>query len=129
MRQLALAYPRDRQAVARDDEYLFGALACFACAVSPDALWLLRRAARDDEGRDRHVWPALRARFGDGDEPREWKPEWLEGIPAEDRHRLESFCRTLGALRAEAPLLGLERLIERTMSAFGYDLDFKSVFA
>ena len=105
-----------------DDEYLFGALACFACAVSPDALWLLRRAARDDEGRDRHVWPALRARFGDGDEPREWKPEWLEGIPAEDRRRLESFCRTLGALRAEAPLLGLERLIERTMSAFGYDL-------
>ena len=28
-----------------DDEYLFGALACFANAVSPDALWLLRRAA------------------------------------------------------------------------------------
>ncbi len=34
-----------------DDEYLFGALACFANAVSPDALWLLRRAASDEHGR------------------------------------------------------------------------------
>ncbi len=105
-----------------DDEYLFGALACFACAVSPDALWLLRQAARDEEGRNRHVWPSLSASFGDGDAPREWQPEWLDGIPAEDRRRLERFCRALASLRAEAPLLSLERLIERTMNAFGYDL-------
>ena len=33
-----------------DDEYLFGALASFACGVSPDALWLLRRAATPEGG-------------------------------------------------------------------------------
>ncbi len=35
-----------------DDEALFGALASPACAVLPDTLWLLRRAAtwRDEEG-------------------------------------------------------------------------------
>ena len=38
-----------------DDEYLFGALASFACGVSPDALWLLRRAGGDEEDRARHV--------------------------------------------------------------------------
>ena len=38
------------------------------------------------------------------------------------RERLERFCRILGGLRAEAPLLTLEELIERTMTAFGYDL-------
>ena len=33
-----------------DDEYLFGALASFANGVSPDALWLLRRAATREGG-------------------------------------------------------------------------------
>ena len=33
-----------------DDEYLFGALASFANGVSPDALWLLRRAAPREAG-------------------------------------------------------------------------------
>ncbi len=47
-----------------DDEALFGALASPACAVLPDTLWLLRRAASapGDNGRERlfHVWPLIR---------------------------------------------------------------------
>src|SRR4029450_8813943 len=49
-----------------DDECLFGALACFANAVSPDALWLLRRAASDAEERPRRVWPLIDWRYGSG---------------------------------------------------------------
>ena len=105
-----------------DDEYLFGALASFACGVSPDALWLLRRAARDEQGRPRHVWPVLAWRYGSGEEPRHAEAEWLDDVPEGDAERLERFCRVLGDLRAQAALLTLEELIERTMSAFGYDL-------
>ena len=77
-----------------DDEYLFGALAWFACGVSPDALWLLRRAARDDEGRaPPRLARAARRASATATSPGEWQPEWLEGIPAEDGARLERFCR------------------------------------
>jgi len=105
-----------------DDGYLFGALASFACGVSPDALWLLRRAARDEKDRARHVWPVLSWRYGSGEEPRPAQAEWLDDVPEQDVERLERFCRVLADLRAQAPLLTLEELIERTMSAFGYDL-------
>ncbi|HEY8001077.1 MAG TPA: UvrD-helicase domain-containing protein [Solirubrobacterales bacterium] len=106
-----------------DDEYLFGALACFANAVSPDALWLLRHAASDDSDRARPVWPLIEWRFGDReDPPADHRDEWLEQIPEVDAERLRRFCALLAQLRAEAPLLTLEQLIERTMTAFGYDL-------
>ena len=105
-----------------DDEYLFGALACFANGVSPDALWLLRRAAADGDGRPRHVWPVLAWRYGGGEEPADHCDEWLDRMPAADAARLERFCEILARLRAQAPLLTLEELVERTMSAFGYDL-------
>jgi ATP-dependent exoDNAse (exonuclease V) beta subunit len=106
-----------------DDEYLFGALACFANAVTPDALWLLRRAARGEQDRPRHVWPVIEWRFGGGDrEPDQIQERWLERIDAEDAARLERFCERLAGLRAEAPLLHLEELVERTMTAFSYDL-------
>ncbi|MQA73631.1 MAG: AAA family ATPase [Solirubrobacterales bacterium] len=112
-----------------DDEYLFGALACFASGVSPDALWLLRRAARDERGHDRHVWPVIEWRYaggaeagGDDPEPPRCDPAPLDEIPEADARRLERFCRVLASLRAEAPLLTIEELIERTMSAFRYDL-------
>ena len=102
-----------------DDELLFGALASPACGVSPDALWLLRRVA----GSRRHVWPVIDWRYGDGTEG-PWNPdlEWLDHVPADDVSSLERFCSILGPLRAEAPLLSLEELIERAMTAFGYDL-------
>jgi ATP-dependent exoDNAse (exonuclease V) beta subunit len=89
--------------------------------VSPDALWLLRRAA----GSKRHIWPLVEWRYGDGDGERgPFQPEldWLDHVPAEDDERLRRFCAILAPLRAEAPLIGLEALIERAMSAFGYDL-------
>jgi ATP-dependent helicase/nuclease subunit A len=105
-----------------DDEYLFGALACFANAVSPDALWLLRRAATTEEGRARPVWPVIEWRFGERPEPPDHADEWLDRIPEDDAGSLRRFCALLYGLRAEAPLLTLERLIERTMTAFGYDL-------
>jgi ATP-dependent exoDNAse (exonuclease V) beta subunit len=102
-----------------DDELLFGALASPAARVSPDALWLLRQTARSKQ----HIWPLVEWRYG-GSEREPFKPEleWLEHIPEEDAERLKRFCTILGPLRAEAPLLGLEELIERAMTAFGYDL-------
>jgi ATP-dependent helicase/nuclease subunit A len=93
-----------------DDEMLFGALASPACGVSADALWLLRRAARDPEGRPRHVWPTIA------------EGAWGEAMPADDAARLERFRGTLATLRAEAPLLALDALIDRAISAFDYDL-------
>ena len=104
------------------DEYLFGALASFANGVSPDALWLLRQAASVEGGGARHVWPLLEWRYGDGREPDHARTEWLDHIDPEDVQRLERFCSIVGALRAQAPLLTLEQLVERTMDAFGYDL-------
>lgn len=105
-----------------DDEYLFGALASFANGVSPDALWLLRRAATAEGGRAEHVWPLIAWRYGDGREPSVHEDRWLDPIDPGDAQRLERFCRILAELRAEAPRLTLEELIERTMAAFGYDL-------
>ena len=105
-----------------DDEALFGALASFANAVSPDALWLLRRAATAEDGRANQVWPLIEWRFGGGREPAAAEERWLEAIGAEDAARLERFCGVLAGLRAEAALHPLEELVERTMNAFGYDL-------
>ena len=102
-----------------DDEPLIGALASPACGASPDALWLLRRAATEDE----HLWPVLDWRFGPTDRrPGELDEAWLEQIPSDDQARLESFCATLAQLRVAAALLPLEDLVERTMTAFDYDL-------
>jgi ATP-dependent exoDNAse (exonuclease V) beta subunit len=102
-----------------EDEALFGTLASPAVGVSPDALWLLRAAA----GQSHHVWPVLAWRFGDGEEPRwEVSTQALDEIPGEDEGRLRSFCATLAGLRAEAPVVVLDELLERAMNAFGYDL-------
>ncbi len=98
-----------------DDEVLFGALASPACGVSADALWLLRRAARDREGRLRHVWPTI--------------ADWAlpEEMPADDVHRLARFRDIVLDLRAEAPLRALDALIDRAVSAFEYDLSILSL--
>ncbi|MFL5891599.1 MAG: UvrD-helicase domain-containing protein [Solirubrobacterales bacterium] len=93
-----------------DDEILFGALASPACGLSADALWLLRQGALDDEGRPRHVWPAIA------------DVSWPDGIPDEDAERLERFRKVLIGLRAEAPLYALDAMVDRVITAFGYDL-------
>jgi len=114
-----------------EDEVLFGALASPAVGVSPDALWMLRRAATR-EGRSRHVWPLLRRRFGrdasseeEEDAPRVDRDEdeaWADRIDPTDAERLREFCRRLDRLRAAAPLLSLEALTDRTARELGYDL-------
>ena len=93
-----------------DDELLFGALSSPACGVSPDALWLLRQAARHPEGNARHVWPTIE------------RGEWPDDMPADDVQRLERFREVLAELRAEAPLRPLDSLVDRVTSAFDYDL-------
>ena len=93
-----------------DDEHLFGALASPACGASADALWLLRRAARSPEGRPMHVWPTVE------------RGEWPEDMPPADARRLQRFRDILAGLRREAPLLPLDSLIDRAISAFDYDL-------
>jgi ATP-dependent helicase/nuclease subunit A len=102
-----------------DDHGLLGALSSPACAVLPDTLWLLRSAT----GGGRHLWPTIERAFGRHEPPEdEEKGRWLEAIPQRDRERLSWFCETLAELREDAPRLGLEELIDRTITRFGYDL-------
>jgi ATP-dependent exoDNAse (exonuclease V) beta subunit len=107
-----------------DDELLLGALASPACGASPDSLWLLRRSA----GEGRHLWPALVRAFGGAEAPEPdgdgGDPAPLAAIPDPDAERLRRFCATLAPLRAAAPVVPLEELVERTIVAFGYDLAF-----
>ena len=100
-----------------DDHALFGALASPACAVAPDTLWLLRRAA----GKRRHVWPAVERAAGAG-EAELVEPERLEGIPEGERLLLSRFVTTLTALRERAPRLSLPALVEAVVTETGYDL-------
>jgi len=108
-----------------DDEALFGALASPACAVLPDTLWLLRRAAtvRGDDGREffNHVWPLVRELVETGEVSR-GDAESAALIPAEEMERIEWFAGVLGELRDHSTEGGLESLVERTATSFGYDL-------
>ena len=100
-----------------DDEPLLGALSSPACGVSPDTLWLLRRA----RGERRPLWPALRRALGAGDAELE-EPEWLQQIGAEDTERLAAFHAEVLALREVGTRAGLEELTERVVTETGYDL-------
>jgi len=111
-----------------DDQALLGALASPACGVLPDTLWLLRRAARrpagEEEGeRDQplHLWPVVRD-LAERGEPSEGDAEAAALIPGEERQRLVGFAGTVAELRRRGASGGLEALVERTASAFGYDL-------
>jgi ATP-dependent exoDNAse (exonuclease V) beta subunit len=108
-----------------DDEALFGALASPACALSPDTLWLLRKTAtvKREDGREsvRHVWPVVRdlterGEIGQGD------VEMAKLIPDGELGRLREFALSLSELRRWGTEGGLEALVERAASAFGYDL-------
>jgi ATP-dependent helicase/nuclease subunit A len=108
-----------------DDEALFGALASPACAVLPDTLWLLRRAAtwRDANDRERvgHIWPLIRDLVETGT-PSRGDAEAAALIPADELDRLSGFAQVLGELRARSAEGGLEALIERAATDFGYDV-------
>jgi ATP-dependent helicase/nuclease subunit A len=122
-----------------DDAALLGALAGPACAASPDALWLLRRAS----GGGRHLWPTIERRFGprrdegsaaagdrgneeDVDPEREAelerRREALEAIGDDDGERLGDFASRVVELRRRAPLLPLDALVDETARTLGYDL-------
>jgi ATP-dependent exoDNAse (exonuclease V) beta subunit len=112
-----------------DDEALFGALAGLACGVLPDTLWLLRRAATtpatEESERDRrhHVWPLLRDLLERGaPEEGHGDPEAAAQIPESERERLATFTATLTELRRRGAEGGLEALVERVATAFGYDV-------
>jgi ATP-dependent helicase/nuclease subunit A len=108
-----------------DDEALFGALASPACAVLPDTLWLLRRAAvwRNEEGRERpdHIWPLVRDLAESGATER-GDAETAALIPSEEIERLVRFATVLIDLRGRSTEGGLETLVERVATAFDYDL-------
>jgi ATP-dependent helicase/nuclease subunit A len=109
-----------------DDEALFGALASPACAVLPDTLWLLRRAATwRDEEKDRerhgHIWPLVRDLVETGT-PSRGDAEAAALIPPEELERLRRFAGILTELRERSTEGGLETLVERTASDFDYDL-------
>ena len=108
-----------------DDEALFGALASPACAVLPDTLWLLRRAATargtTDASRHFHVWPLVRD-LAAGEPRHEGDPAAAELIPDEELERLRGFAATLEELARAGNEGGLEALVDRVATAFGYDL-------
>jgi ATP-dependent exoDNAse (exonuclease V) beta subunit len=80
---------------------------------------LLRWAATER----RHLWPVVAWRFGGAERrPEPLEESWLEEIPEEDAERLRRFCSVLAKLRASAPVVALDDLVERTMTAFDYDL-------
>ena len=113
-----------------DDEALFGALASPAGgAILPDTLWLLRRAAssppREEGHRERlnHVWPLMRDLLADGEpSPENGFADRAKLIPEGELARLDAFTGTVSELRARGAEGGLETLVERAATAFGYDL-------
>jgi ATP-dependent exoDNAse (exonuclease V) beta subunit len=100
-----------------DDHALFGALASPACAVAPDTLWLLRRAA----GKRNHVWPAVERAAGAGEADLA-EPKRLEGIPEPERELLATFVARIASLRERGPRLSLPALIDAAVTETGYDL-------
>jgi ATP-dependent helicase/nuclease subunit A len=108
-----------------EDEALFGALASPACGLLPDTLWLLRRAAavKRDDGREslRHIWPLVRDLVERG-EVREGNAEMAALIPPDELDRLRGFATVLGDLRRLGTEGGLEALVDRVSTSFGYDL-------
>jgi ATP-dependent helicase/nuclease subunit A len=100
-----------------DDQALFGALASPACGVAPDTLWLLRAAS----GSNRHIWPTIEEATGARESELE-APERLEQIPEPEIALLRRFGEAISELRERGTRLPLADLIDRAVTATGYDL-------
>ncbi|MDX6624411.1 MAG: hypothetical protein QOE75_2343 [Solirubrobacterales bacterium] len=100
-----------------DDQALFGALASPACALAPDTLWLLRRAA----GSRRHVWGAVQQAAGVREDELA-EPERLAEIPASELALLAEFVAKVESLRDRGPRLTLAGLVDAAVTETGYDL-------
>ena len=98
----------------RDEVSLLSVLASPLVGVSLDALALARLVA----GRGRGLWAVLEAAFrADAD-----LADPLPGtLPAADAERLREFVVRLAAERHEAPRRSLPDLVERAVTASGYD--------
>ena len=92
-----------------DEAALYGVLASPFCGVGTDALLLLAEAGRGAGG---GAWAALRA-----------PGPWLDALPEDDRHRLVGFTAFAAGERLRAERLPVEVLLERAISATGYDLE------
>ena len=101
----ALANPRDETA-------FYGVLASPFCGAGSDALVLLAAAGRDGA---RGPWAALR-------EAEAGASACLDAVPPDDRDRLLRFARFFAGERARAERLPPEALLERAITATGYDL-------
>lgn len=100
-----------------DDQALFGALASPACALAPDTLWLLRRAA----GSRRHVWGAVQQAAGVREDELA-EPERLGEIPDPELALLRGFVGRVESLRERGPRLTLSGLVDAVVTETGYDL-------
>ena len=66
---------------------------------------------------------SIERRFGRGERSEEPEREaHLDSIPSDDAESLRELCLKLASLRADAPLIGLDELIQRAITAFDYDL-------
>ncbi|MDX6503007.1 MAG: hypothetical protein QOE29_132, partial [Gaiellaceae bacterium] len=99
----------------RDDLALYNVLASPLCGASLDALPIVRGRARAVK---RDLWWALEEAFvagGDGSEG------LAAALPAGDRGRVGEFVQRFALERRAAPRMSLESLIDRAVTASGYD--------
>jgi len=102
-----VANPRD------EDSVLTGMLSP-ACGVTADLPPILRRGA--GEGSD--LWEAALAATSGA----EGQDGWFEEIDTGDLDRLGRFCEAVESVRSRAADLPLDRLVEETVVATGFDL-------
>lgn len=109
-----------------DEVALHSLLASPLAGASLDALALLGLHAKESR---RGAWPLLEEAFaGAGDGNGSAGADGgagsllLAALPAPDRERLADFVPRFAAERRAAPRTSLERLIDRAVSASGYDL-------
>ena len=109
----ALANPRDETA-------FYGVLASPFCGAGSDALVLLAQAGREGA---RGPWAALRDAAGvDRAADATGPGAWLGAVPPADRDRLLAFAAFFAGERTRAERLPPEALLERAITATGYDL-------
>ena len=100
-----------------DEEALVSVLGSPLVGASLDALALLGMGSR----RGRGLWPVLEEAFADPEERSSDGAELAAALPAPDRDRIAGFVRSLREERGEVPRRSLAALVERAISASGYD--------
>jgi ATP-dependent helicase/nuclease subunit A len=99
----------------RDDMALYNVLASPLAGASLDALPIVRARARAVK---RDLWWALEEAFAPGGDGSEGL---AEALPEKDRARVGEFVRRFADERRAAPRMSLETLMDRAVTASGYD--------